>query len=75
MKCKCGGILDVIRIEEPPDHLNTKEKLLYDRLCDGQCLKCGAIYYSQPYDFGKKFNVVKCLNDDSWDNRKSSIHL
>jgi len=64
MKCECGGILDVIRIEDPPDALSKEEKLLYKRVCDVQCLKCGKVYFSQPYDFGKKFNVFKDLNNN-----------
>lgn len=64
MICKCGGILDVIRIEEPSHHLSKQEKVLYDRVCDVQCLKCGKIYYSQPYDFGKKFNIIRDLNNN-----------
>ncbi len=28
MICKCGGVLDVIKIEEPPADLNKQEKLL-----------------------------------------------
>lgn len=61
MLCKCGGILDVIRIEEPPERLTKQEKLLYNRICDVQCLKCGKVYDSQPYDFGKRINVFKDL--------------
>lgn len=64
MKCQCGGILNVIKIENPPEHLNKQEKLLYNRLCDVQCLKCGIIYYSQPYDFGKRLNKVRDLNNN-----------
>lgn len=64
MKCKCGGILDVIRVENYPESLPDKEKLLYNRVCDVQCLECGEIYYSQPYDFGKKLNEVKNINKD-----------
>lgn len=59
MKCQCGGMLNVIRIEEPPSELSKQEKLLYDRLCDLECLSCGKIHYSQPYDFGKKVNAVR----------------
>lgn len=57
MKCECGGVLSVIRIEEIP--IGVKDKMNYDRLCDVECLSCGKIYYSQPYDFGKKINKVK----------------
>jgi len=56
MKCNCGGILSVIRIDEYPE--NIKDKIIYDRLCDVQCLKCGQIFYKQPYDFGKRLNLV-----------------
>lgn len=57
MKCECGGILSVVRVEEYPREL--KEKIDYDRICDVECLSCGKLYYSQPYDFGKKLNMVK----------------
>ncbi|MDH6670120.1 hypothetical protein M2277_000764 [Paenibacillus sp. LBL] len=61
-KCKeCGGILLVIGVETPPDHLSKQEKLIYDRVCDVQCADCKKMYYSQPYDFGKKFNTVRTL--------------
>jgi hypothetical protein len=66
MFCKvCGGILDVIRIEEPPEHLTKEEKLIYTRLCDVQCInpECGKVYYSQPYDWGKSINEVRNLNN------------
>lgn len=56
---ECGGVLDVIRIESPPDYLSKQEKLVYNRLCDVKCLNCGKIFYSQPYDFGKKINIVR----------------
>mgnify|MGYP006875681453 CR=1 FL=1 len=56
--------LDVVRIEQPPKHLSKQEKLLYNRVCDVKCLKCGKIYYSQPYDFGKKLNVFKDLSNN-----------
>lgn len=59
MLCICGGILSVTHIEEPPTNLKNTEKLLYDRVCDVECLKCGKILYSQPYDFGSKLNTVK----------------
>jgi hypothetical protein len=57
MKYECGGILSVIRVEEYPKEL--KEKINYDRICDVECLSCGKLYYSQPYDFGKGLNMVK----------------
>lgn len=63
MLCKCGGVLDIIKIEKYPKTLPTNKQLLYDRLCDVECIKCGKVYYSQPYDFGKKLNEVKNLND------------
>jgi hypothetical protein len=50
----------VIRIEEYPE--NIKDKINYDRLCDVECLSCGQIYYSQPYDFGKNINEAKKLD-------------
>lgn len=59
MRCKCGGILFVLKIEDPPEKLKKQEKLTYNRLCDVECEKCGEIYYSQPYDFGKNINLVK----------------
>lgn len=59
MICNCGGILFVIRVEEPPKHLSKEEKLIYNRLCDVECGSCGKIYYSQPYDPGEKFNIVR----------------
>jgi hypothetical protein len=49
----------VIAIEEPPENLSKQEKLIYDRVCDAQCVKCKKVYYSQPYDFGSKMNEVK----------------
>lgn len=64
MRCECGGILDVIRVEEPPEHLSKEEKLLYNRVCDVQCLECEKVYYSQPYDFGNKYNVFRDLNNN-----------
>ena len=67
LKCKCGGILSVIRIEEYP--ANIKEKISYERLCDVECLSCGQVYYSQPYDFGKKINEVKNLIQERTINR------
>ncbi|RSD27620.1 hypothetical protein [Mesobacillus subterraneus] len=61
MFCKeCNGILDVIRIEEYPEGF--KDIIGYKRLCDVQCLSCGNIYYSQPYDWGKSVNEVRNLN-------------
>ena len=57
MICECGGILDVIRVEEYPEGL--KDKINYDRLCDVECLSCRKVLYSQPYDFGLKINEVK----------------
>lgn len=37
---------------------------IYNRVCDVQCLKCEEVYYSQPYDFGKKVNAFKDLKDN-----------
>ena len=65
LKCKCGGVLSVIRIEEYPD--NIKDKINFNRLCDVECLSCGQIYYSQPYDFGEKVNKVKDLRHKKMD--------
>jgi hypothetical protein len=62
MKCECGGILSVIRIEDYPE--NIKDRINYDRICDVECLACGKIYYSQPYDFGKRINTVKKLGKE-----------
>lgn len=59
MFCNCGGILLVIAIEEPPAHLSKAEKLIYNRVCDVQCQKCGEIYYSQSYDDGQTLNKVR----------------
>lgn len=59
MICECGGVLNVIRIEEYP--VGLKDKINYDRVCDVECLKCGKVLYSQPYDFGKTMNEVKKL--------------
>lgn len=56
---KCGGILFVKNIEEIPKNLPKDKRLLYDRVCDVECIQCGEIYYSQPYDFGKSLNVVR----------------
>lgn len=66
MFCKeFGGILDVIRIENPPEHLLKAEKLIYNRLCDVQCLnpEGSKIFYSQPYDWGKNINEFRDLNN------------
>jgi len=63
MICKCGGVLDVIRVEEPPAYLSEEEKLVYNRLCDVQCLKCGYVLYSQPYDFGSTLNPVRKIGN------------
>ncbi len=62
MICECGGILFVIRVEEYPKEV--KDKINYSRVCDVQCERCNKILYSQPYDFGNKFNVVKDLNKE-----------
>jgi hypothetical protein len=59
VKCDCGGVLSVIRVEEYPEKV--KDKINYDRLCDVECLSCGLVYYSQPYDFGKNLNNSKDL--------------
>ena len=59
MFCKCGGILLVVRVEEPPKDLSKQEKLIYNRVCDVECADCGNIYYSQPFDTGKRMNIVK----------------
>ena len=63
MFCDCGGMLFVIRVEVPPDHLSKQERLIYDRVCDVQCNDCRKIYYSQPYDFGNRLNVAKDLKN------------
>jgi len=47
---KCGGIPQVIKVHESEN--------FEPRLCDVQCLNCGEILYYQPYDFGKRINVV-----------------
>lgn len=61
MICKCGGILEVIRLEYYPKEI--KDKVSYQRVCDVKCIECGKEFYSQPYDFGRKFNVVKDLSN------------
>lgn len=48
---KCHGIQDVIKIHEEKD-------LSKPRLCDVQCLRCNEIIYYQPYDYGKRLNLV-----------------
>ncbi|TFB21460.1 hypothetical protein E3U55_09115 [Filobacillus milosensis] len=63
MFCNCGGILMVIRVEEPPKNLSEIEKLTYNRVCDVECANCGEIYYSQPYDTGQRLNIVKKIQD------------
>ncbi|MEB6113918.1 hypothetical protein MXM64_12930 [Kurthia gibsonii] len=57
--CVCGGVLLVVAIEEPPEHLSEKEKLVYNQVCDVKCQKCGRVFYSQPYDDGSNINEVK----------------
>ncbi|MFE4525697.1 hypothetical protein ACFRCQ_26995 [Cytobacillus firmus] len=60
MICECGGVLNVIRIEEYPK--DVRDKINYKRLCDVECLKCGSIKYSQPYDWGNTLNPVRKFN-------------
>jgi len=57
--CKCGGMLIPIGIEEPPEELSKQEKLVYNRVCDVQCMSCGTILYAQPYDGNNSLNVVR----------------
>lgn len=57
MICKCGGIYDIMRVED-------LKYPLYNRVCDVQCLNCGDIRYSQPYDFGKRINEVRKIDRD-----------
>lgn len=53
MKCTdCGGILFVIKVHDEND-------LTKNRLCDVQCIDCEKILYYQPYDYGKRINIVK----------------
>jgi hypothetical protein len=59
MICECGGILLVIRVEEPPTDMPKPQKLIYNRLCDVQCSDCKKVVYSQPYDYGKPLNPVR----------------
>ena len=59
MICECGGVLHVIAVEEKPEELSKEKKLIYDRVCDVECLACGKIVRSQPYDFGKNINSVQ----------------
>lgn len=63
MNCECGGILEVTRVEEYPVKLSKEERLVYDRICDVKCLKCGKVIYSQPYDFGSRINVAKKIEE------------
>lgn len=42
--CECGGLLVVIRVEQPPKELPENEKLLYNRLYDVQCSECKKNY-------------------------------
>lgn len=44
MVCDCGGILSVVAVEEPPKDLSNENKLIYNRLCDVECLECGKIF-------------------------------
>lgn len=53
---KCDGILNVIKVHKPDS--------LEPRLCDVQCLSCGEILYYQPYDWGKKLNLVPPKEND-----------
>lgn len=53
LKINCGGILIPIAIEEFSTELKEVEKLKYQRVCDVECMNCGKIFYSQPYDSGK----------------------
>jgi hypothetical protein len=63
MICSCGGIFEVVRVEQYPDHLSLQERLLYNRVCDVKCMKCNKFLYSQPYDFGKSINEVRKLGN------------
>lgn len=63
MICSCGGMLIVKNIEEPPKNLSKQEKLVYNRVCDVECIQCGNVLYSQPYDFGNKLNIARKSND------------
>ncbi|AIW84353.1 hypothetical protein bwei_1706 [Bacillus mycoides] len=70
MLCSCEGLLDVIRIEEPPKELKSHEKLVYNRVYEVECLKYGNKDYSQPYDCGMSgINIVKNIKDEL--NKKS----
>lgn len=51
MKCDCGGVFFVVKVHDESDM--TKE-----RLCDVECIECKKTLYFQPYDFGKRINVV-----------------
>ena len=63
--CKeCGGLLIVKTIEKPPEDLPKHEKLIYNRLCDVECIDCGMIYYSQPYDYGQKLNIARDIDNN-----------
>lgn len=59
MICSCGGVFLVIRIEKVPSNLLTNEKLSYSRLCDVECVKCGKVHYSQPFDGGNNLTIAK----------------
>lgn len=59
MICDCGGILLVESIEDYPEGLSNKEKIIYNRVCDVKCHKCDKVYYSQPYDGFNLLNLAK----------------
>lgn len=63
MKCECGGILLVVRVEKPPETLPQHKRILYDRLCDVECQKCGKVLYSKPYDSGRPINPVRDIQE------------
>lgn len=56
---KCQGVLVPIAIEEIPEELSKQQKLVYNRVCDVECMSCGKVYYSMPYDGNESLNVVK----------------
>lgn len=55
MICDCDGLLSVKSVEEYQEEI--KDKIKYNRVCHVECLSCGKVIYSQPYDYSKKINL------------------
>jgi len=49
-----------MRIEEYPK--DVRDKINYKRFCDVECLKCGSVKYSKPYDRVNTLNPVRKFN-------------